>query len=220
MTEIEHPTGRVPQTVVMLSLGPSKHDALELTAGHEPTAELMEAEWWGINGGANFFGGRVAYDMLWVMDHLDGEARREPGYIEYLMRWKARFDGQIMTSVAGSYAGPGIHEYPLQAVLERVGGWDGGLYQHAYLHNSIPYVIAYAMAIGVKRLILFGADYVHEHLKGRERDRSCAEYWVALARQSGMQIAIPSSSTLCNTNEPPRFYGYPWLPRLNAPGGL
>lgn len=223
MTEIEHPTGRIPQTVVMLALGPTKRDLLEMTSGHQPPAELMDAdELWGINGGVNFFAGRIAYDLLWVMDYLDGEAAREPRYMELMMRWLDRHPrSHIMTSLAGAFARERVHEYPLQEVIERTCDWEeSGGYQHAYFHNSVPYILAYGVTIGVKRMYLFGADYAHEELKGREKDRSNAEYWVALARRSGMQVVLPSSTTLCNTNEAPHFYGYPHLPKITPPRGF
>ena len=216
---IEHVTGSSPETVVMVSLGPTKRDLLDMTTAHEPPPELMNAdEVWGINGGANIFCGRVAWDVLWVMDYLEGEARREPAYVEHLMRWLDRHQGShIMTSVAGRFARGGLHEYPLQAIVEETCQWGAGGYQHAYFHNSIPYVLAYAMAIGVKRLYLFGADYAHEELKGRERDRSNAEYWVALARERGMQVILPTTTSLCNANQPAWFYGYPEVPILQRP---
>ena len=99
-----HPTGRNPKSISIIALGPSKGDLLDVTTGHQPPAEIMDCdEVWGINGGANHFGGIVAYDMLWVMDHLDGEAIREPRYMELVERWATRHESPIMTSRAAAH---------------------------------------------------------------------------------------------------------------------
>ena len=188
---------------------PSTH-LLELTTAHEPDPELMAVdEVWGLNGGVNHIAGRVAYDVLWVMDHIDGEAHRAPRYVANIEDWLVRHDGHVITSQAGRLADhPYVHEYPLRELLAALGQ------DHAYFHNSIPYVIAYALFIGVERLYLFGADYSHEAIKRREDDRPCAEYWIGVARAKGMQIVLPSDTTLLNTNRGAWFYGYRDQPRL------
>lgn len=200
-----HPTGRNPKSVLIVALGPTKLDLMEMTTAHEPASEVMDVdEVWGINAGANHLAGRVAYDMLWVMDHLDGEARRLPRYAELLAAWAWRHKASIMTSQGGDWAKGRhyVHEYPLDWVLGKVGT------DNAYFHNSVPYLLAYAYAIGVERIVLFGADYSHEKSKRREEDRANAEYWVGYCRAKGMDIYLPSTTTLCNANRGAWFYGY------------
>jgi hypothetical protein len=200
-----HPTGRTPESVLVMALGPSKHSLLELTTSHEPPPAVMNCdEWWGINGGANAMGGRVAYDLLWVMDYLDGEERKEPAYAAHLKRWLARHpQAALMTSQAGSWGLlPQVHEYPLGPILDRYPEATG------YFANSVPYILAYALFVGVKRLVLWGADYNHESLKRREDDRANAEYWVGYCRAKGMHIQVPADTTLLNTNRGPELYGY------------
>jgi hypothetical protein len=204
-----HPTGNQPQSVCVWALGPSKHNGLEDTTKHEPPKEIMDCdEYWGINGGVNWFGGICAYDVLWVMDHLDGEAAKEPQYAEYIKRWMTRHDSPVMTSHAGTWGlHKQIHEYPVHAVE------DFYCLRQPYFHNSIPYIIAYAGAIGVQRLVIYGADYSHESLKGREEDRPCAEYWCRAYEQLGGLLQLPSSSTLKSTNKGVWYYGYPRTPK-------
>jgi hypothetical protein len=176
----------------------------------------------GLNGGVNHYAGRMAYDVLWVMDHLEGEARREPRYMEYMQRWLDRHCAPLITSQRGDWLShqfrladqypdvkaPPIYEYPLDLVLSTVGD------SNAYFHNSIPYLLAYALTIGVKRLVIWGADYSHERSKRREDDRANAEYWVGFCRARGMEIWLPETTTLCNQNRGLWFYGYRDQPEL------
>lgn len=177
---------------------------MEMTTAHEPPALVMDAdEVWGINAGCNHLAGRVAYDMLWVMDYLDGEIARLPRYGDLIRSWLHRHGNPVMTSQAGVMAGnPDVHEFPLDWVLEKVG------IANAYFHNSLPYLLAYAYAIGVQQLILWGADYTHERSKRREEDRANAEYWIGFCRAKGMDIWLPDTTTLCNTSRGTWFYGY------------
>ena len=203
-----HPTRAVPETVTVVALGPTKSDFLEATTTHEPPAIVWECdELWGMNGGVNHFAGRVAYDMLWVMDHLDGEERKEPEYANHIRRWLQRFGRPLMTSQAGSWSEhPQVYEYPLEDVWRFAKRHMGHFYP--YFHNSIPYVLAYAAFIGVKRLKLWGADYHHESIKRREDDKPNAEWWVAWCARHGMHLHLPASTTLCSANRGVWFYGY------------
>lgn len=201
-----HPTRALPNSVMIVALGPTKSDLLDMTCCHEPPALAMECdEVWGINAGVNAFGGRVAYDLLWIMDHLDGEAKRLPRYMDLVARWLERTHAPLITSHAGYWGHdrPGVYEYPLSWVLDRVG------VENAYFHNSLPYILAYAWCIGVQRIVLWGADYTHERSKRREEDRANAEYWVGFLRARGVEVYLPDSTTLCNMNRGPWFYGYP-----------
>ena len=205
-----HPTGRVPEKVLIVALGPTKLDLLEMPTGHEPPAVVMDVdEVWGINAGCNHLAGRVAYDMLWVMDYLEGEARRLPRYGDLLRRWRDRHQSPIMTSQAGAWAAESnIVEYPLQWVVDKVGSVN------AYFHNSLPYLLAYALCIGVRELVIWGADYSHEASKRREEDRANAEYWIGFCRAKGMLVWLPNTTTLCNTSRGAYFYGYRDLPEI------
>lgn len=212
MSEWKHPTGGAPESVLIVALGPTKLDLMELTTAHEPPELVMDVdEVWGLNAGANHLAGRVAYDVLWVMDHLDGEERKLPRYGALLKKWMERHNAPLITSQAGSWGLlPGVREYPLGLVLEHVGN------NNAYFHNSVPYLLAYALTIGVKRLIVWGADYSHERTKRREEDRANAEYWVGFCRARGMEIWLPDSTSLCNQSRGLWFYGYRDQPALST----
>ena len=201
----QHPTGRAPKTVLITALGPSKHDLIEHQTGHEPDQALHDVdEVWGVNAGANWLSGRVAFDVLWVLDYLEGEAARLPRYVQQLEAWVERHQKPVITSVAGRYTW--AHEYPLAWVWAHAKQYNPA---EPYLHNSIPMILAYAWALGVEKCYLFGVDYTHERLQRREDDRANAEYWVGWCRAMGMQIIYPETTTFCNANQGFRVYGYP-----------
>jgi hypothetical protein len=131
------------------------------------------------------------------MDYLDGERRKDPAYGARI--WN--HDRPIITSEAPGWP-PHVHLYPQETVRRHFGA------AHDYYHNSVPWIIAYAVWMGVRELTLWGCDYTHERSGAREDDRACAEYWVAIARERGCQILIPETSTLCNANRGPWWYGY------------
>ena len=76
-------------------------------------------------------------------------------------------------------------------------------------------MLAYALFIGVRQILLWGADYSHEKSKRREEDRANAEYWIGICRVLGMRILIPDTSTLCNADKGTYFYGYRDKPQLD-----
>lgn len=199
-----HPTGRNPKHVVIVGLGPTKADLLNGTSGHTPNKDLMAAdEVWGVNAAINQFAGRIRYDMIWMMDNLHGEFRKYPQYIEYMKQYLERHRVPLMTSEAGEYADiENIYEYPLYWIYAMYG--DDAM----YFHNSIPYMVCYALAIGVKRLELWGCDYSYEKHKTREDDRANAEYWIGFARSKGMKVLIPVTSSLTSADKGLYFYGY------------
>jgi len=207
-----HPTGKRPGSVVVVGLGPTKADLLDTTSALNPDKTLMDAdEWWGVNAAVNHLGGRVAYDLVFIMDYLDGEAHRCPEYAdrigEHIRRWGTR----IITSQAGQFAdNPNVYEFPFHWLYKRLGCTE------PYFRNSLPYMIAYAVAIGVQEISLWGVDYSWNGGTVREDDKANCEYWVGFARARGVTVNIPRTSTLCKANEGFHFYGYREQPRMTV----
>ena len=211
----KHPTGKSPKSVCLVCLGPSKHSLLEITTGHEPDPALMGVdELWGINGGCNFFAGRVKYDLLWVLDFLQGEEAREPTYVGYIREYMRRFPAcQLITSEADESWDDRVHEFPFDELandVTKIGGRDS-----VWFRNSVPLIVAYAWWIGVETLYIFGADYHHENLKHREDDKGNAEAWLHFARMMGMKIVSSTDTTILDFNKPFAVYGYQRTPRWN-----
>jgi len=204
-----HPTGQSPKRVQLVALGPTKADLIAAQTAHMPEPPVIGFdEVWSLNAAVHWMDGRVRFDTLFVLDYLDGERAKYPGYVEAIEHWAARHQAPVITSIAGASAEkPHIYEYPLGEVIAAAGKTA-----HLYLHNSIPMIIAYALMLGVEELQIWGADYSHEATKRREEDRACAEYWIGYAAAKGMRIQAAPQSTLLNSNQPPRVYGYPFMP--------
>ena len=216
----QHPTGKNPKSVCLICLGPSKHSLLEMTTNHHPDPALMACdEVWGINGGANFFMGRVQYDLLWVLDFLQGEEAREPIYVSYIRRYLERFPQcQLITSEADESWGSQVHEYPFADIanaVTKIGGKES-----VWFRNSVPLIVMYALWIGVETLYLFGVDYHHEALKHREDDKGNAEAWLHFARMCGMKIISSTDTTILDYNKQFSVYGYQRLPAWDAKAGV
>jgi hypothetical protein len=176
-------------------LGVTHQDFVAEWLGRDPADTVWgRDETWTLNRGALVF----RHDLAFVMDYLDGERASWPRYGALLHR----HDRPIITSVAPDWPAH-VTAYPQEAVRRHFGPG------HDYFHNSVPWIIAYALWIGVRELTLWGCDYTHDRSNGREDDRANAEYWVALARAAGMVVLIPQTSTLCNASRGAYHYGYP-----------
>jgi hypothetical protein len=195
--------------VLIVALGPTKHAMVEMLTAHEPLADLMDVdEVWGINGGVNHYAGRVAYDILWVLDHLRGEEGREPRYGAYLRRWLERFPhSHLITTQADDSWPANVHEYPLGDIANVVTSMGGGP-EVVWFRNSIPLIMAYCWFMQIKRVYLFGADYHHETIKRREDDKGNAEAWCHFYRMTGGKLIMPKETTLMDSNKPFSIYGY------------
>tara|TARA_Y100000114_G_scaffold69785_1_gene63871 strand:+ start:222 stop:935 length:714 start_codon:yes stop_codon:yes gene_type:complete len=101
---------------------------------------------------------------------------------------------------------PDVVEYPLQEVLQKT--------KYAYLNNTVAYSFAYAIAIGVKHLHLYGIDFTHKDVAFAEAGRACCEFWLAIATTKGIKVHIAHNSSLLDTNvsDDQKLYGYHRLP--------
>lgn len=198
-----HPTGESPQHVIMLLLGETKRQYADIQSATHPRIFPDDAEVWTCNAGFRIW----RHDLLFVMDDLALESHKWPGYGADL----AMHDVPILTSAVytGYYD---LHLYPFREVCEALGlvGLD------RYFFNSVPYMLAYAVAIGVKKITLFGADYDHPNNPGREPDRANAEWWLGFARGRGVAVELASDTTLMRAREQGKpLYGYRFDPRIS-----
>ena len=185
-----HPTGQWPESVTLVALGPTKHDYYDMLTGHEP--EIVSDETWTLNTGVRW----CKADLCFVMDDLRWYAERYPAYGADLRA----ADVPIITSQL--HEGFNAWAYPLTDIVAEFGA------ENAYFRNSVPYILAYALFIGVKRLHIFGADYTFPGGVAREAGRANCEYWVGFLRARGMTVIVPSTTTLLDTREGAYFYGY------------
>jgi SAM-dependent methyltransferase len=193
-----------PDHVAIVGLGPSCTDFFNFTRCLGGTRAYCDEVW-----GVNAIGGVLACDRIFHMDdlavqELRAEAKPQSNIAE-MVKWLRRHPGPVYTSVVRE-GYPGLVAYPLEEVLNA--GFDSG--GVPYFNSTVPYAIAYAIHIGVKRISLFGVDYTQPNAHHGERGRACCEYWLGIAAARGIEISVPDSSTLLDACAPERerLYGY------------
>lgn len=216
-----HPTGKSPNTVAIIGLGPTSQDwhaaHVQYTPAFPPPDEV-----WTVNKGFR----TVAADMVFIMDDLVEEARKSPRYGEEI----AACEIPVITSTVDNMVAerwPNALRYPLEEVLQFWGSHihqlrkgkrpaspdaalQYGLNEAAYFNNSIPYLLAYAGAIGsVHQIYLFGCDYSFPGSPAREDDRANAEHWIGACQFGlGMGFTYPHRTTIMSRDKGRVFYGF------------
>lgn len=186
MNAWQHPTGEWPTHVHLVALGTTARTewTQHMLSKHQPASD-EHWEVWTVNRGVRLF----KADLVFVLDEIENEAALDPAYGQALLHHSGPI---ISTKCEGAYSH--AHPYPARAVLASL-GMDPDVVD-PYWHNSIPMIIAYAMAIGVQTLGLWGCDYTRPDGFVMEADRANCEHWCGRAAQAGMQIMLPPSTTL------------------------
>ena len=211
--------GEPPETVAIVGCGPTMKDWHMGHFGYACAFPPVD-QVWGLNKGLR----TQKADLGFVMDDLVGECRRSPEYYEDLKALKLPIiTSTVDTEVRKLLPNANLTEYPLREVLLCVGhkvlaarnqraddpvALEIGKEAGYYLHNSIPYMLAYALYCGVKGVQVFGCDYTYPGTDAREDDRANAEYWVGLLRGFGVEVKVPTTTTLLNSRKQPYLYGY------------
>ena len=209
----EHPTGGDPDKVVVVAMGPSRRDYLDVLATHGPSVFDVD-EVWGINNAPNF----VKTDLCFMMDdHRYLRAHELPGHEIF-----EQTDLPVITSVPKN-GQSNIVPFPMAEALKLRGAKD-------YFNHTVAYVFAYALLLGVRELIIFGADYISTHERyGTRSDEgwqlvarymSCASYWLGMCANSGMDVVVTPNSPLLGADRSIKenFYGYLIPPRITREG--
>jgi SAM-dependent methyltransferase len=200
-----HPTGKTPEKVILVGLGPSKSEYMDITASD--SLIINRDEVWGINGA----GAVVNVDLSFAMDDYLTCVNRTPAFAKFFEETdKPLFTSQPRTPTALAY--------PLQEVLNMPGA-------RPYFNGSVSYVAAYASMIGVKELTIFGCDYLYGGM-GRMHPRqsetvarylACMAFWLGFCQARGMKVVVCPSSPLLDAdlNVLEQFYGYIVKPIVN-----
>jgi len=199
--------GKLPESVAIVAMGPSSANYL-LNAVNKWDRQKFVDETWAVNA----MGGVIGHDRLFQMDDLRIQSRRAEltpdGGIAAMMGWIKNHPVPVYTSKLYPEF-PSAVEYPLEWVINHTG--------HTYFNNTVPYVVAFAIALRVaggeeviKDLHLYGCDYSYSggEAHKRERGRACMEYWIAIALSHGIQVHIAQESSLLDMCEPDALYGY------------
>lgn len=128
------------------------------------------------------------------------------GNIAQMLKWMRTHPGPIYTSRAHPDY-PGLVDYPLVDVLRSCGGL-------AYLNNTAAAAVALAIHLGVKEITCFGMDYTYPNAHDAEKGRACTEFYLGIAKARGIEIGVPSTTSLldsCVTPQQDRIYGYDTL---------
>jgi len=205
MENWHHPTGNTPKTVTLVCLGPSRNAYVGGLFEHDLSEACIGAdEIWTLNRGANVF----HHDLLWVMDHIQGEADKNPRYGASL--W--HHDKPIITSDDLDGWPAHVHAYPFKAIwnwlAETINPMHGD-----WFHNSVAYIVVYAAFIGVKELRVFGADYASHSSGVVEDGHPCVAYWVGKMEAAGLIVKAPIESQFLGINQRGWLYGYRHDPR-------
>jgi SAM-dependent methyltransferase len=206
MTKWIHPTGNNPKTVNLVCLGPSRNAFIAANFEMDSSEIILHCdETWTLNRGVKAF----PHDLLFVMDHIQGEADKNPRYGALL--WK--HDKPIITSDNCEGWPAHVVKYPFKEIwnwtINAVNPMHGDWY-----HNSVAYIIVYAAFIGVKDLRVYGADYSGHNNGGYVEDgHPCVAYWVGKMEALGLTVTAPTDSGFLNINMRKWLYGYQNDPR-------
>ena len=192
--------GAVPNKVAIVAMGASSafYNSLVAQLGHR---KALADETWVINSMASVLQHDRAFVMQDVATNIMEEAK-ERKVAQGILRWLPDHPGPVYTTTAYEQW-PALVEYPTQDVLRYLGG-------PPYLNNSVAYALAYAMYIGVKEVLLFGADFTYPDAHVSESGRGCCEFVMGIGVARGFKYAIPEGSTMLDANKPmdKKLYGY------------
>lgn len=174
-----------PKSVAMIAMGPSSREYFiesVVLEGHEMHCD----EVWSINGGAMSF----RHDRNFNMHDLRHFAN-SPGGSRLAMAM-TQHDRPIITTTAYPEF-PTSYAFPLQDVINATG--------ENYLNSTVAYALAYAVALGVKDIWLYGCDFWYPDLQRREQGGQCAAYWLGMMRSFGVNFHLPQTTSLLDAHE-------------------
>jgi len=200
---MQHPTGKAPSKVALVAAGPSKIEWLNLMASAAIEGPIVDEVW-----GINTVGRGLNVDVTFAMD----DYRKFIGHNPSCCLFYEDPGHPLITCVAHPKC-PQAVTYPLAEVLSLKGA------RGDYLNHTVSYAIAYAIVIGVKELLIFGADYIStaipyatgfDNQQGAARYLAGAAYWIGQAEARGMDVVICPTSPLLDADlhESQKFYGY------------
>lgn len=188
-----------PKSVAIVAMGKSSTTYVNLCSQAGGRHKVAD-ETWAINSMGNV----IAHDLLFQMDDLkiqEARAKAQPeSNVANMLQWLKHHHKFFTSRAYPDY--PGCIEFPLEAVVNRLGS--------TYFNSTVAYALAYAIYIGAKKISLFGCDFSYPNSHKAEMGRGCVEYWVGVASASGIEIVVAADSTLldADVDEDKRLYGY------------
>jgi hypothetical protein len=192
-----------PRHVAIVGLGPSAAQYLHICRGLGGRHRYCD-ETWTINALGDVF----ACDRVFHMDDVRIQeiraAAAPESNIAAMLAWMRTHPGPIITSRSHSDY-PGLVEFPLAEVVDAC--------PNGYFNSTAAYAIAYAIWLRVEKISVFGFDFTYPDAHHAEKGRACVEFWLGVASERGIQIAVPKTTSLLDAcqSQADRFYGYDTL---------
>lgn len=168
-----------PEKVAIVALGQScktfLQEAIASGSRRQPWDEV-----WTVNRGLRTF----RHDKLFCMDDFRWLEQRDKGYAEYLQK----HDRPIFTSTPYPEY-PQAVPYPLQQVIECIGN-------ECFAVNTVAYMLAYAIYIGVKEVSIYGADFFYPNGNKAEEGGQAVTFLLGVCNERKIFYRIPQTSTL------------------------
>jgi hypothetical protein len=173
-----------PEKVAIVALGGSAKSFIAERMSNNGIKNNFD-EVWTLNRGLRAY----PHDKLFVMDDLKWIEDHNKAYADFLKK----HDKPIITStVYDDY--PMAVEYPLQYVMETIE-------DDIFAVNTVSYMVAYAIHIGVKEVSIYGADFFYPNGQTAEAGGQAVAYLCGMMRKYGMVHRIPGDSTLLYANK-------------------
>ncbi len=189
--------------IAIVGLGPSANQYLEITKRLGGRRAYCD-ETWCINALGDVF----ACDLIFHMDdvriqQIRADAKPKSN-IARMLDWLKTTKTPVVTSRAHPDY-PALSEFPLAEVLQR--------FPLGYFNSTAAYAVAYAIYSGATKISLFGMDFTYDKATHAEKGRACVEFWLGIASEMGVEIALPKTTSLMDAyhSQADRFYGYDTL---------
>ena len=190
--------GAVPASVAIVGLGPSLETYVDLCRRLGGRRKLA-AETWAVNA----LGDVIACDRVFHMDDVRIQEIRATAApdsnIAAMLAWMKTHPGPIYTSRPHPDY-PGLVDYPLEDVINGLG--------EAYFNSTIAYAVALAIHLGVGEIQLYGSDFTYPNSGHAEKGRGCVEFWLGQAIARGIDVQLPSATSLMDRCEGMPLYGF------------
>jgi SAM-dependent methyltransferase len=201
--EIPEPRVSTECHIAILGLGPSLDQYLDITKRLGGRHAFCDQVW-----GINALGGVFDCDMVFHMDDVRIQeiraAAKPASNIARMLDWIKTSRVPVVTSRPHPDY-PATCAFPLEEVLNHLG--------HDYFNSTAAYAVAYAIHIGATKISVFGMDFTYPNSNDAEKGRGCVEFWLGQAHARGIEIKLPATTSLMDSNHPraARLYGYDTL---------
>jgi hypothetical protein len=173
-----------PKRIAIVALGVSAQTFIQEYMSNKLMNKPYD-EVWALNRGFRGY----PHDKLFVMDDLRWLERQSKIYTKFLQK----HDKPIITCFAyPDY--PNSVEYPLNDVAATIG-------DDIFAVNTVSYMVAYAIHIGVEEFAVFGADFSYPDGSTAESGGQAVAYLLGMAKERGMRHILPQTTTLLYANK-------------------